>query len=58
MLFLTVIASTCNFLEHIVSDVLVIQRLETNMLTLNPSLCSMSEVRNFTNIYRGAYIST
>jgi hypothetical protein len=41
----TVIASTCNFLEHIVSDVLVIQRLETNMLTLNLSLCSMSEVR-------------
>jgi two-component system, sensor histidine kinase and response regulator len=41
---LSVILSTCNFLEHVVSDVLVIQRLETNMLTLNPSLCSMSEV--------------
>jgi signal transduction histidine kinase len=41
---LTVASRACDFMEHIVSDVLVLQRLEDDMLTLNPSVCKLIDV--------------
>jgi Histidine kinase-, DNA gyrase B-, and HSP90-like ATPase len=41
---LNIVCNQCAFLEHIVSDVLVIQKLEANMVRLNTQQCSISDI--------------
>lgn len=41
---LTVVARTCEFLEHIVSDILILQKLEDDVLVINPEVCQMRSV--------------
>lgn len=41
---LTIVARTCDFLEHIVSDILVLQLLEENRLTLDIKPCHLKKV--------------
>jgi signal transduction histidine kinase len=41
---LLIVVRTCNFLEHIISDILVLQQLEDNELELHPQHCVLSDV--------------
>lgn len=41
---LQIVASHCEFLEHIVSDILVIQKLEAGKLELDLQLCSVESI--------------
>jgi signal transduction histidine kinase len=41
---LTVVARTCEFLEHIVSDILILQKLEEDILVVHPEVCNMHTI--------------